>query len=105
MNNVIVWAGVLGSVLGIATSIVALLALYKSSIRKGYAAERDFNHLQRNFEALSQNIEFMVKNTDSEIGKLAKEVDTRCDRIDLNQNEIKALVLANLGINQPKSTE
>ncbi len=98
MQLIVVWAGVLGSILGVITSLIALTALYRSSIRKGYAAERDFNHLQRNFENLSRNIDFMVKNTDSEIDKLAKEIDTRCDRLDLNQNEIKALLLSSLGL-------
>lgn len=79
------------------TAVVGLIALYRSSIRKSYAAERDFNHLQRNYEALTKNIEFLAKGIDGDIANLAKELDNRCDRLDQNQTEIKALLLSSLG--------
>ncbi len=97
MSAIIVWAGVLGSIFGILTTVIAIGALYRGSVRKGYAAERDFNHLQRNYENLTKNIDFMAKEIDADFGAIAKELDSRCDRIDQNQIEIKALLLSNLG--------
>jgi peptidoglycan hydrolase CwlO-like protein len=104
MQLLIVWGGVVGSIFGIITSAIAIAALYRSSVRKGYAAERDFNHLQRNYETLTKNIDFMAKEIDADFGTIAKEMDNRFDRIDQNQLEIKALLLSNLGI-KPKSLE
>lgn len=104
MQSIIVWAGLIGSIFGIVTSAVAIAAIWRSSIRKGYAAERDFGHLQRNYENLVKNIEFMNKEIDADIADILKEIDNRCDRIDGNQIEIKALLLSNLGI-KPKPTE
>lgn len=104
MQSIVVWAGAIGSLLGVMTSAIAIGALYRSSIRKGYAAERDFNHLQRNYENLTKNIDFMAKEIDANFVAISKDLDNRCDSIDKNQIEIKALLLSNLGI-KPKSIE
>lgn len=98
MQSIIIWSGVVGSLLGIFTSSIAITTLYRSSIRKGYAAERDFEHLKLSFKTLSHNIDFMAKDIDADIAAIAKDLDHRCDRIDQNQIEIKALLLSNLGI-------
>ena len=104
MQSIIVWAGLVGSLFGIGTSLIAILSLYRGSIRKGYAAERDFNHLKESLKSLSTNLDFLNKELESDIENLAKDVDVRCDRIQENQLEIKALLLANLGI-KPKHTD
>jgi hypothetical protein len=44
-----------GFVLGILTAFCGWLAWYGSSVKKAYAAERDFNHLRRNYEQLAEN--------------------------------------------------
>lgn len=98
MQLLIVWGGVIGSVFGIVTSAIAIVTLYRSSIRKGYAAERDFIHIKENFKVLSTNLDFLIKELESDISSLGKDLDNRCDRIDQNQIEIKALLLSNLGI-------
>lgn len=104
MQNVVVWAGLIGSFFGIATSFIAIGSIYRSSIRKGYAAERDFQHLQRNYEALIQNMNFLTKNFERDFADIRKENDQQSDRIIENQIEIKALLLSNLGI-KPKSSD
>lgn len=103
MQSIIVWAGLIGSIFGIGTSIAAIHSLYKSSIRKGYAAEREFGHVKESLKSLSTNLNFLIKELEADIENLAKDIDTRCDRLDGNQLEIKALLLANLGVK--KSTE
>jgi predicted nucleic acid-binding protein len=104
MQSIIIWAGVIGSVLGIFTSSIAIASLYRGSVRKGYAAEREFLHIKESFQSLTYNIDFLTKEIDRDVAELAKENDRRFDRIDQNQLEIKALLLANLGI-KPKHTE
>ena len=97
MQNIVVWAGILGSIFGVASAVVGLVALYRSSIRKGYAAEREFLHIKESFKVLTYNINFLTKEIDRDIADLAKDLDGRCDRIDQNLLEIKALQLSNLG--------
>lgn len=104
MQSIIVWAGLIGSIFGIGTSIIAISSLYRSSIRKGYAAERDFEHLKNDYKALSKSIDFLAKNFERDFLEIGKEIDERCDRIIENQIEIKALLLANLGV-KPKPSE
>ncbi len=104
MQSLAVWGGILGSIFGVVTAAIGLIALYRSSVRKGYAAERDFAHLQRNYESLTRNIDTMAKDIDAEMANILKEIDARSDRIHENQLEIKALLLANLGV-KPKHSE
>lgn len=106
MQSVVIWAGVLGSIFGVVTSVIGLIALYRGSIRKGYAAERDFNHLKEDLKSLSVNLNFLLKEQERGIESLAKDLDTRCDRIDQNLLEIKALQLSELGQKlKPKSND
>lgn len=106
MTAIVVWAGVLGSIFGVVTSIIGLIALYRGSIRKGYAAERDFNHLKEDLKSLSVNLNFLLKENERSIESLAKDVDVRCDRIDQNLLELKALQISNFGQkSKPKSDD
>ncbi len=98
MQNIVIWAGILGSIFGMVTSIVGLIALYRGSIRKGYAAERDFNHVKEDIKSLKTNLNFLIKELENSIASLAKDVDTRHDRSDQNQMEIKALLMSNPGL-------
>lgn len=104
MQSIIVWAGLIGSIFGAVTSLIALLSLYRGSIRKGYASERDFNHLKTYYQSLAEAFKFQTDTFDKDFMEVRRELDARCDRIDLNQSEIKALLLANLGV-KPKPTE
>lgn len=49
------FVAILGFILGLLTSLAGFLAWYGSSVKKSYAAERDFNHLRRNYEQLAEN--------------------------------------------------
>ena len=55
-------------------------------------------HIKESFKVLTYNIDFLTKEIDRDIANLTKDLDTRCDRIDQNQLEIKALLLSNLGM-------
>lgn len=45
-----------GFAVGLLTALAGLFAYYKNSLRKSYAAERDFQHLRRNQEQLVQSL-------------------------------------------------
>lgn len=55
------FVAIAGFLLGVVTAFAGWLAWYGSSIKKAYAAERDFNHLKRNYEQLVQNQAEMLK--------------------------------------------
>ena len=96
MQAVIVWAGLIGTSLGILSSAIGLIALYRGSVRKGYAAERDFQHLKNDFKGLSQNIDFLARDIEAEFKQNRTDLDNRFDRIDKDLTELKALQLADL---------
>lgn len=98
MQDVIVWAGLIGSIFGIGTSLAAVASLYRSSIIKGYAAERAFIHLQNDYKSLANSVDFLIREIAKERVDILKEIDTRSDRLIEHQLEIKSLLLANLGI-------
>jgi hypothetical protein len=67
----------LGFLLGVITSVVGWLAWYGSSVRKRYAAERDFQHLKRNYEQLAANQGVIISNlkeVDERLGDIYTEV-------------------------------
>ena len=55
------FVAIAGFLLGIITAFGGWLAWYASSVKKAYAAERDFNHLKRNYEQLVQNQTEMLR--------------------------------------------
>lgn len=101
MNTIIVWSGLVGSVLGILTSAIGIAALYRGSVRKGYAAERDFNHLKTYYQSLAEAFKFQTDTFEKEFREGRKDLDTRCDRIDKDLTEIKALLFAELRLRNP----
>ncbi|KJH69402.1 hypothetical protein [Aliterella atlantica] len=96
MNTVVVWAGLIGTTLGIITSVLGCVALYRTSVIKGYAAQRDYEHLKNYYKSLSEAFKFQTETFEHEFREVRKDIDTRSDRIDQNQIEIKALLLSNL---------
>ena len=74
---------IVGCLVGLSGASFAIFARWKASVEKGYAAQRDFNHLQRNFEQLNLNIQQMIK-----------EQDARFDRLDNGQSELRATLIS-----------
>jgi hypothetical protein len=70
-----------GSLLGIITFLGGLLAWYRGSVEKSYAAKRDFGHLKKSLETLITNLE-----------TLRAEDDRRFDELKDRQLEIKAML-------------
>lgn len=55
------FVAIAGFLLGVITAFGGWLAWYASSVKKAYAAERDFNHLRRNYEQLAENQKQMLQ--------------------------------------------
>jgi len=96
MQSIVIWAGLIGSVLGILTSIIGVAALYRGSVIKGYAAERDFNHLKTYYQSLAEAFKFQTDTFETEFRESRRDLDNRCGRIDKELTEIKALLLSSL---------
>jgi hypothetical protein len=56
MNTAIALLPLVATTLGVVSSIGGFLLYYNGSVRKRYAAERDFQHLLRNQETISQHL-------------------------------------------------
>lgn len=58
----------LGSfLLGLITSFLGVLFWYANSVKREYAAERDFQHLLRNQENISKGITFLTKEIETDL--------------------------------------
>jgi len=63
----------LGSfLLGLFTSSVAALVWYANSVKKQYAAERDFQHLLKNQTSISSGIAVLTKEVESDVEALKR---------------------------------
>ncbi len=58
--------------LGLIGSLASGVFWYRGSVRKEYAAQRDFNHLKNNYHQLAETLADFVEQN-----------DTRFDRVDL----------------------
>lgn len=80
----------IGCFIGIGGAAAAVFARWRASIEKGYAAQRDFQHLRRNQEQISQGI-----------AQIDKDLDARLDRLDLGINRIESMLHTLLANSQP----
>ncbi len=65
------------------------VVFFANSIKRRYAAERDFNHLKNNQKQITDNIAFGFKEIDDRFDR----IDDRFDRIDRDLLEIKAYLI------------
>lgn len=68
--------------LAVGGNITWSLLFFSNSIKRRYAAERDFNHLKNNQRQISDSIAICLK-----------DMDTRFDRVDRDLLEIKAYII------------
>lgn len=80
-DNIELIIAVIGSLIGIGGATAAIFAKWRASIEKGYAAQRDFQHLRRNQEQIVQGID-----------QIAKDIDARLDRVDLALNRVESMM-------------
>ena len=89
-ENIEMLAAIIGGVIGVSGALAAVYTRWKASIEKGYAAQRDFQHLKRNQEQMSQGI-----------AEINKDADARFDRLDLSVNRIESMLHTLLANSQP----
>lgn len=68
--------------LALGGNCVWALLFFANSIKRKYAAERDFGHIKNNLKNLTNNLEFLFK-----------ELDRRLDSQDRNLLELKAYLI------------
>ena len=71
------------AIIGILTFIGGVVAWYRSAVQKEYASQRDWEHIKNNQRELVQNLNFLFK-----------ELDSRLDRIDNQNVELKGMMYA-----------
>lgn len=64
MSNAIALVPLVGLSLALFSSVVSFFLFYSASVRKKYAAERDFQHLKRNQENIQQLIQLLADDID-----------------------------------------
>lgn len=72
--------------IGLGTTLAGIVAWYTSTVKKKYAAEREFGHIRRNLEQQQAGLNDLVQ-----------EVDRRFDSLDKQMLEIKAYMIRNTG--------
>lgn len=72
MSNAIALLPLVATTLGVVSSIGGFLLYYNGSVRKRYAAERDFNHLLRNQENIVQLLKLLDDSLDDIRVELAR---------------------------------
>lgn len=60
----------LALILGLLSTFGGAIAVYRSNVKKSYAAERDFAHLRKNYEQLSS----AVGELDDRLGSICHEL-------------------------------
>lgn len=78
----------LAMAISLVTFIAGGVAWFSSAIRKGYAAERDFQHLKRNQEQLSLGIKQCLDQYDHKFELTKKELD----EIEIQLIEVKGVL-------------
>jgi len=64
--------GILVALTSLIAGVGGAIAWYGASVRKQYAAERDFNHLKRQYESLAMNIEQLWRLMDEKFTESRK---------------------------------
>ena len=81
--------------MGLVATISGAIAWYRSTVRKQYASERDFNHIRNSIAQLAQAIADQDKFTEEQLSRLNSRIDT----LNSTLTEIKVYLLAKMGDN------
>lgn len=87
------WLELITIVTGLIATLGGAIAWYRSTIRKEYASERDFNHIRREIQSLSQAIAHHADETEQQYQSLR-------DQLIINSQimgEIRSYIYAKLG--------
>lgn len=117
MSSIPLIISIISCLVGLSGAAFAVFARWKASVEKGYAAQRDFAHLQRNFEQLNQSMQIFLKDQKEGFDSLsdalkegfqsqAKDQEARSHRLELGQSELRMMVSSlNSSSNSKKKEE
>lgn len=80
-------------VLGLLSSIIGGVAWWSASVRKRYAAERDFGHIRNSIDQLSHAVADQNKFTEEQMARFSD----RLQAANYTLIEVKSLLIAKLG--------
>jgi predicted lipoprotein len=89
-NDPLVW---ITFALGIGGNLTWSLLFFANSIKRRYAAERDFNHLKNNQKQIADSIAISLKDMDTRFDKVDRDIDLRFDHVDRDLSEIKTYLI------------
>lgn len=69
-------------VISLFTGICGAFTWYRSSVIKGYAAQRDFQHLKRNYEQLASSTSDLYKFADDAKDQILRELTLIRSKLD-----------------------
>jgi dGTP triphosphohydrolase len=87
-----IWIAIGGFLLGLGTTVNAAIIWYSNSVKKRYAAERDFEHMKNNYKQLAANQHLILEEIDETKDTILKEFDDVKDSVLKELVEIKALL-------------
>jgi predicted lipoprotein len=79
--------------LAVGGNITWALLFFANSIKRRYAAERDFNHLKNNQRQIADSIAISLKDSDERFDRIDRDLDARFDRVDRDLLEIKSYLI------------
>lgn len=68
------WIALISLLMGCATTIVGFFLWYSSTVKKRYAASRDFEHLKNNYHQLAANLESFAEESEKNHQHLLTEL-------------------------------
>lgn len=86
-----------GCIIGVIGAGAAVYARWKSSIEKGYAAQRDFQHLKRNQEQMVENLHQIVTEQDELKKDIEDYISERFTQNNLSLARIESMLHTLLG--------
>lgn len=91
------WISIAALVLGSGGFFSGIYLWWSGSIKKNFAAERDFGHIKRNQEQINQSLLHLDQKISETTDNITEKIQARLDSISYENRDIKALLLANLG--------
>lgn len=90
------WLPIISTIAGLTTFAAGALTWYRGSITKGYAAQRDFEHLRRNQQQMADGLGVLMDELKTHLRTQDKEVGNRFDTLHRELLEVKSMFYSSL---------
>lgn len=100
-DNIEMLAAIVGVLIGASGALAAVYTRWKASIEKGYAAQRDFQHLKRNQEQMVQNLGEIVQEQDELKQELQAHINEKFNQCNISLTRMEGILHTLLANSQP----